>query len=78
MSHPCPKTLLETNVTILSSSQYEHRILDTEFGKKGYDDVGINGGKYIWILRDVCPKKTSQLGPDPHGMETVGGIKFHD
>jgi len=23
-------------------------------------------------------KKTSQLGPDPHGMETLGGIQYHD
>jgi len=46
--------------------------------KKEYDAVRIIGGKYIWIYRDVCPKKTRQPGPDPHGMETLGGIQFHD
>jgi len=35
-------------------------------------------GKHIWIYRGVCSKRTSQLGPDPHGMETLDGIQYHD
>ena len=78
MSHPCPKALLEANGRIFPSSEHEHRILDSESWKKGHDAAWIIGGEHIWIYRGVCPKKTSQLGPDPHGMETLGGIQYHD
>jgi len=69
-----PKTLLETDGRILSGPKYEHRILDTKYGKA----VRINGGSHVWIYWVVCPTKTSQSGPDPHGMETLGGVLFHD
>jgi len=58
MSHPCPKTLLETDGRILSGPKYELRILDTKYGKKGYDAVRINDGKHIWIDWVVYPSKT--------------------
>jgi len=34
-------------------------ILDTELGKKGHVAARINGGKYMWVFRDSCPKKAS-------------------
>ena len=78
MSHSCPKTLLETNGKILSSPEHEYWILDTEFGNKGHDVVVIIGRKHIWFCRHLCPTKTSQFGPDFHGVETMGGVALHD
>ena len=78
MSHPRPKTLLETNGKILSSPEHECRILDTEFGKQGHNVVGINGGKHIWFCRDLCSTKINQFGPDSNGVETMGGVALHD
>jgi len=54
MSHSCPKTLLETNGKILSSPEYEYRILDAELGKKGYDGVRINGGRDVMLLGSMA------------------------
>jgi len=46
--------------------------------KKEKRATKITGEKHTWIYRGVCQKKTSQLGPNPHGMETLDRIQHQE